>query len=129
MSEPFLPDELLFRSAKPNLEIYWRPDGTPTSAIFKDSLGASVDRANGRPPDVAADFLFAHKQGSILYVTVKACWDCNALLVHCPEDNNPWHSQIQRSETQMALTNSQAKYLAKNAVVYRRLTTLKSDMQ
>ena len=120
MDERFLPTELLFRSAKPDLEMYWKPDGTPTSAVFKDSWGTSVDRDGGRTPDEAADFLSARKPGTILYVTVSACYEYGTFVRYCPTDDNPWHSQIQRSEDEPELTTSQAKRLARSAIVFRR---------
>lgn len=101
--------------------IHWKDNGKPTSAIFKDSHGASVDREGDRSLDEAADFLCAHKPGVILYVTFSDCNACDALVRYLPIDGeNPWHSEIHRNEAIAPLTNSQAKHLAKCAVVFRR---------
>ena len=119
MDDQFRPDERLFRAVMPREEL-WKASGVPSSAVFKDSKGVSVDRDGGRSSEETADFLLLHHKGAAVYVTYAACEDCMALVRYCPTDENIWHSEIYRSDKSPQLSRSQARYLALHAVVFRR---------
>lgn len=118
MDDHFEPEELLFRSVKPE-GIYWKASGELTSAAFKDSHGLSVDRGGDRPSEDAAEFLYCRIPGVIVHITVEACIECSAITKYDPQPDDYWHSLILRSEETPQLTASQARHLAQCATIER----------
>lgn len=111
-------EERLFRRLK-DIPQYWKKDtNRPTSALFKDSKGVSVDRCNFRcKEDIIKDEERLHDLyggGSELkcIVSVKK-ENCDEVLVkYEPEENNDYHSVIYSNEDNIVLTRGQAKKLA-----------------
>lgn len=117
MQIPFNPDEPLFRAVKPT-NIYWKDDGTVSSAAFKDSQGASVDRLGDRLESDAVNALHHNMPTSgIISVTYQNCLDVNAVVQYKPKDTNLYHSEIHGSNTKVKLTSSQCKNLIKKALI------------
>ncbi|MDF1495231.1 hypothetical protein [Caproiciproducens sp. CPB-2] len=111
--------EQIYRAILP-ADCYWKPDGTLSSAAFKDKKGLSVDRANGRSQSECISFMKSHLSGSIAFVTVKMCHNVNALLKYLPLPDDEFHSEIHNSESIALLSKRQAKYLAHIATVVSR---------
>lgn len=120
MNDKFRLDECLFRAVFPKDLL--KSSGKPSSAAFKDphNGGLSVDRDGGRSLQEASAFLQAHLRGAAVYVTVANCLECKAQVRYCPSPSNIYHSEIHSNEREKLLSNSQAKYLADNAVVFCR---------
>lgn len=100
--------------------------GQVSSAVFKDTCGVSVDRQWHRNVTEAVNELrdrLAGKQDKTKedykVISVKKS-DCDAVTAYCeysPETDNKHHSLIKKSSTEIKLTKSQARTLAKLAVV------------
>lgn len=113
-------DESLFRRVS-NIPQYWKQGSDkPSSALFKDSNGVSVNRCNYRCKDeIINDEERLHKlylKGAPLkaIISVKKVLCEDMLVQYDPEDNNKHHSLILRNEDTIQLTESQAKRLSRN---------------
>lgn len=119
MDNMFNSSEKLYRAVYPPeiTDIFWRRDGSVSSAAFADPRGLSVDRGDYRlDSEVSADM---HKRfsGSIIRLYVKNCRDTGAVIHYLPSRNNPYHSEIHGSETNKLLSKQQRHYLAKKATI------------
>lgn len=125
MKEIFNSQEQLYRKVimKPD---YWKTEtGRPTSAVFKDSKGVSVDRDGGRTDsDAIASFIQrfgADNIKSVVSVTAGYCWEIETHLVYTPVEGNEYHAEIHDSPDSKPLRSSKARKLAKNCrVVYKQ---------
>lgn len=123
MDDYFEPTEKLFRAVLPE-GIFWREDGTLTSAAFKDPNGLSVDRDGGRALKEAVSFLQHHLAGQIVWVTVADCNEVHALVRYLPVEDNIYHSEIHKDEQKKLLSKAQARSLASSAqLVIESITT------
>lgn len=114
-------------------------DGRPSSALFKDSKGVSVDRDAGRTiDDIIADEERLHslyndgltddeieergeKLKAIIELTSDQCDSVEVCVIPDPiYGENEYHALIQKSETEILLSKSQAKSLAKLATLIKR---------
>ncbi len=121
-----LPDEIndeefLFRLVIANPSHWKSNENRPSSAIFKDSKGVSVDRDGGRSDDDCADFLEDKlgKGKAVVKINVGFCRSKSILVTSDPLEENPYHAVLQRSEVDIELTASQAKFLARNCELVR----------
>lgn len=111
-------DERLFRRLK-NIPQYWKKEtNRPSSALFKDSRGVSVDRCNFRCKEAVIKdeerlhFLNSNGEELKSIVSVEKS-ECNDLLVeYKPVQDNDYHSVIYRNRDNIMLTRSQSKRLA-----------------
>lgn len=80
MDNNFDEKEMLLRVVLPD-DIYWKDDGSISSAAFKDSNGLSVDRVNNRSLSEAVGYIHNHfPQRIIVSVEVQ---DCNSVKACC----------------------------------------------
>lgn len=111
-------DELLFRAVwPPDKKLGYWTGNRITSAVFKDSRGASVDRCYHRPREEAVKSMANRFHGAIVSVSVAACCFVKACPVYSPRSYNIYHSEIHGSESEIELSDSQALYLAQEAVM------------
>ncbi len=117
--EKFEETEKLFRAVYPPSHpgMFWKKDGTLSTAAFADSKGLSVDRGFGRKDEDAITEMRRKFKGCIVSVNVKQCWEVNALVVYLPSKNNRYHSEIHGNENKTLLSKHQRFYLAQNAIV------------
>lgn len=113
-------------------------DGRPSSALFKDSKGVSVDRDVGRTiDDIIADEERLHslynakltdeeikEKGeelkAIISLTYEQCDSVGVCVIPDPiPEENEYHTLLQKSETEIQLSKSQARLLARAAVVIK----------
>lgn len=113
-------------------------DGRPSSALFKDSKGVSVDRDAGREiNDIISDEERLHslytnglsdeeirERGeelkAIIELTDSQCDSVDACVLPNPiSGENEYHALLQKSETEIQLSKSQAKTLAKSATIIK----------
>lgn len=113
-------------------------DGHPSSALFKDSKGVSVDRDAGRErKDIIIDEERLHalyisdktdeeirEQGeelkAIISLTDEQCDSVAVCVIPDPiVGENEYHALIQKSETEISLSKSQARNLAKMATIVK----------
>ena len=93
-------EEILFRgvTTKPHM---WKENANrPTSAIFKDSRGNSVDRDGGRDDNAASkslrDWLAAKdiELRAIVKISAETCRAYDTKPIAKPEPDNPYHAEI-----------------------------------
>ena len=119
MDNTFKNDEKLYRAVYPPevADMFWKRDGSVSSAAFADRNGLSVDRGDYRSDtDVIVD-MRSRFSGHILSVYVKNCCDIGASVKYLPSKNNIYHSEIHGSETNPLLSKSQRRSLALKARV------------
>lgn len=116
-------------------------DGRLSSALFKDSKGVSVDRDAGRElGDIIIDEERLHSlynagltddeikekgEGlkAIIELTSEQCDSVKACVIPDPiYGENEYHALLQKSETEVQLSKSQAKSLAKLATIIKSYT-------
>ncbi len=113
-------------------------NGRPSSALFKDSQGVSVNIDGGRTQEeIIMDEERLHRlynqeltqeeiernEGelcAIISLRKEQCESANVCVIMDPiEGENIYHALIQRSETEITLTRGQAKMLAREALVIK----------
>jgi hypothetical protein len=119
MDNTFRIDEKLYRAIYPPevVDMFWRKDGTISSAAFADPKGLSVDRGDYREDEVVVEDLKRRFVGRIISLYVKNCYDIGAVVRYLPSKNNMYHSEIHGSETVVLLSKPQRLYLARKARV------------
>jgi len=117
MDAAFKDEEKLYRALKPK-NCFWKSDGSLTSAAFKDSKGLSTDRDGGRDNKVCLEVLNQRfPEQDIVSVQAKSCKEVNACIKYLPEEDNDYHTEIHRSDTEITLSPGQAKHLARCAKI------------
>ena len=114
MDAVFDDNELLFRAVYPPAKkpIFWK-NGRISSAALKDKRGLSVDRSYDRTVEESVSRMKGHFEGVIVSITVFNCQSVKAKVIYCPSKNNPYHSEIHGSETEIMLSDEQALLLAR----------------
>ena len=117
MDDHFNKNEKLYRAIYPPEvnAMFWRKDGTVSSAAFADPKGLSVDRGNYRTDAEVIDNMKKRFTGRILSLYVKHCIYTGAVVKYLPSKNNPYHSEIHGNDTTPLLSKSQRLFLAKHA--------------
>lgn len=117
MDNTFPNSEKLYRAIYPPemVAMFWKKDGTLSSAAFADPRGLSVDRGNFRTDKEVALEMSKRFIGRIVSLYVKSCRDIGAVVRYCPSGTNKYHSEIHGNETTALLSKSQRRYLAKKA--------------
>ncbi len=119
MDNTFKNTEKLYRAVYPPeiADIYWKIDGSISSAAFADPNGLSVDRGNYREDSEVVLQMRQKFRGHIISLFVKNCVDVQAPVFYKPSRSNPYHSEIHGSATSALLSKSQRRHLAKSAVI------------
>lgn len=119
-----------------NKPLYIKGEGF-SSALFKDSKGVSVDKDNGRTEEDVIDdeqrlhMYYMQKNNqvgndaerliAIVAVDKEIIDEKNVCVENAALPENMHHALLKRSESEIALTSSQAKGLAKHARILKRL--------
>jgi len=114
MDNHFDGSEALYRAVIPSSS-YIKEDGSISSGAFKDKKGLSVDRGNYRSDREVVDAMKHRLGGRIAKFSAQDCYDVEAVPKYLPEENDEYHSEIHKSDTEIRLSNKQAKYLSKIA--------------
>ena len=107
-------NEILHRALKPNPNFWSTKDNRPSSALFKDSKGVSVDRSGCRSENEIKNSMlsrFSSLLGEVRVLTL----DCRKLLCKVEPNqliDNLFHALIKGNET-IQLSKKQARQLAK----------------
>lgn len=119
MDDHFENTEKLYRAVYPPevADIFWKRDGSISSAAFADPKGLSVDRGNYRRDDEVLTDMRSRFSGHIISLYVKNCTDVQACVKYLPSKADPYHSEIHGSITSALLTKSQRRYLARHALI------------
>lgn len=117
IKDTFDDEENLYRAVYPN-NMFWRTDGTVTSAAFKSNNGGcSVERSYNRDENQIINTMKNEFTGSIVSVKVKHCKNVSAYVKYKPSTRSKYHSEICGSKEVDSLSAGQRKKIAKNAVV------------
>lgn len=117
-----LTSDILYRNAPRKPHLWSEEENRPSSALFKDSQGVSVDRLMGRAEKDAVlrlETVFPDSK-AIVKLDVSFCISANTVVFEKPLIDNPYHAEIHKSATDIELTNSQARTLAKNAIIVKK---------
>lgn len=119
MDNTFNNTEKLYRAVYPPeiTDIFWKRDGSVSSAAFADPNGLSVDRGDYREDSVVVASMRERFKGHVFSLYVKNCADTGAIVRYFPSKNNVYHSEIHGSENAVLLSKSQRRFLAKKAVI------------
>jgi len=119
MDNEFKSTEKLYRAVYPPeiADMFWKLDGTVSSAAFADPKGLSVDRGDYRSDEDVMSVMRSKFTGHIISVYVKNCFDANALVLYRPSRSNPYHSEIHGSLDRAILSKSQRVHLARCAEI------------
>lgn len=119
MDNTFPDCEKLYRAVFPEsyMQMYWRKDGTVSSAAFIDEEGLSVERGNFREDKSVIEEMQKFFKGCIISLTVEQCKDVNAIVKYKPSKRSAYHSEIHGSEEKPLLSRSQRKKLASAAKI------------
>ena len=119
MDNTFLNTEKLYRAVYPPevADIYWKIDGSLSSAAFADPRGLSVDRGDYREDQEVIEDMRCRFRGHIISLFVKNCFDVGAIVRYLPSRTNKYHSEIHGNEETPLLSKSQRRALARAAVV------------
>jgi hypothetical protein len=96
LPEEILPEEDLFRGVLRSVEHAFNVEtGRPSSAVFKDPGGCSVDRDGGRDTHVILDSLSQNIRKEIIgaaVVNAGICLDAEICLIPKPSRKNSYHA-------------------------------------
>ena len=120
MDSSFKDNEKLYRAVRP-IDMFWRADGTISSAALRDSNGLSVDRGADRSDAEAIAHMKSNGfKGTVISLQVSNCKDVGAVVKYLPS-TNIYHSEIHGSETKKLLSDSQRKKLSNLANIEGQL--------
>ena len=119
MNNIFFEDEKVYRAVYPPefMQMFWKKDGTLSSAAFADRNGLSVERGNYREDSDVIKSMKERFSGCIVSLLVSECVKINAILKYLPSKKSIYHSEIHGSTERKLLTKRQRLHLAKKAVV------------
>lgn len=128
MEQTILPEEKLYRNVIDGNPNVWDDEHQrPSSAIFKDSRGVSVDRDGKRSQqDIIQTIIerFSSKKGTyaIVYLSAEECREENVCPEADPIKDNEYHALIIDSPGNIRLDPKKARALAKKArIAYQKL--------
>ena len=121
MDNTFKKDEKLYRAVYPPeiADMFWKRDGSLSSAAFADANGLSVDRGYYRSDLEVCKDMRSRFTGRIISLYVKNCIDIGAIVKYLPSTSNKYHSEIHGSNETPLLSKSQRRFLAGKAVLVR----------
>ena len=121
MDNSFREDEALYRSVYPPeiKDMFWKKDGTLSSAALLDKHGLSVERGYYRTDETVVLAMSKWFTGTVVKLHVKACNDVGALLVYKPTSRSQFHSEIHGSQDCLSLSHSQRKHLVEHAIIVK----------
>lgn len=118
-------DEMLYRAIKRS-KPDWLENGKPTSVMFKDANGNSVDRGDKRSIDDIVQFMknvtFGKRLKGVVELCAGFCTEVGAEVIAAPTENNPYHANIYMADDEQ-MSSLQALFLAdRSRVVYEDKT-------
>ena len=118
MDEHFEKDEKLYRAVYPPevKNMFWKKDGSISSAAFADPKGLSVDRGDYREDAEVIKDMKRRFDGGIIRLYAKNCMETGAVLKYLPSRRNRYHTEIHGSDDKVLLSRSQRRFLAAHAV-------------
>lgn len=110
--------EYLYRRVITNPNFWDFEKNQPSSAVFKDSHGTSVDRqADRSDDDIIKSFTSNFSLRAIIKIQTKTCRSLETYPIYKPENNNIYHCEIHDSESKVQISSSKAKKLRDNSEI------------
>lgn len=115
MDKNFAYEEDLYRAVYPPeiAAMFWRKNGTVSSAAFADPKGLSVERGAFRDDDDVIKSMQDRFDVKIISFIVGAVWTVRAEVVYLPTKHNLYHSEIHGSKTVILLSKEQRYWLSR----------------
>jgi hypothetical protein len=111
--------EYLYRRIILNPNFWDFTNNKPTSAIFKDSNGVSVDRQGEREEEAIVETFRQFPIRAIAKIQAIKCRDLQTHPIYKPLEENKYHSEIHDSAEKIQISSSKAKKLRDNIeIVY-----------
>lgn len=113
-------NEYLYRGVIKNPDFWKINEGKPSSAIFKDSNGVSVDRSGVRDEDkVVSNFNDRFQLKAIVKIQKKTCDSLDTYVKYDKIPENEYHSLILNSsvEGDICIKSSKAKKLRDASII------------
>ncbi|MBR5970998.1 MAG: hypothetical protein IK016_11760 [Lachnospiraceae bacterium] len=119
MDQNFPDREKLFRAVYPPSHpgMFWKRDGSLSSAAFADPKGLSVNRGGDRTDAESVEIMRQTFQGCIVSLRAGDCKEADAIVKYLPTKANAYHSEIHQSEQVILLSKMQRLHLSKRAVI------------
>lgn len=112
MLDDYIDDnEFLYRRVILNPNYWDFESNKPTSAIFKDSNGVSVDRQWNRNDSEIIEGFKVFEIRAVVKILTATCRDLEANPVYKPVESNIFHSEIHDSIHKVQISGSKAKRL------------------
>ena len=108
---------MLYRAVFPQsrVHMFWKKDGTISSAALADKNGLSVERGDFREDIKVIEEMQKFFNGCIVSLNVEQCRSVNAIVKYKPSQRSKYHSEIHGSENTPSLSKSQRKKVAEVA--------------
>lgn len=112
--------EFLYRRVILNPNFWDFEKNKPTSAIFKDSNGASVDRQHDRNDEDVIKSFKTLPIRAIVKILTSTCRELNTFPVYKYLPDNIYHCEIHDSKIKAQMSSSKAKNLRDNSeIIYQ----------
>ena len=118
MDNTFSQSEKLYCAIYPPeiASMFWKRDGSLSSAAFADPKGLSVERGAFRDEQSVVDSMVKKFTGHIVRIYVRDCFTIGAVIKYLPSKHNPYHSEIHGSNATALLSKQQRRYLAQKSI-------------
>ena len=119
MDNTFKENEKIYRAVCPPevADMFWRKDGSVSSAAFADPKGLSVDRGDFRTDNEVKADMQKRFSGMIIRLYAKNCTGIGAVLRYMPSKSNPYHSELHGSKSNKLLSKQQRLFLSRKAII------------
>lgn len=117
LSNDIQSQEELYRAVKRSKPNWLEGNHIPSSAMFKDANGVSVDRDGGRDEEEIIRFMrevsLPKRVKGIVKLSVAECLNAGTNVQPAPSEINPFHANIFLDSTDIRKQNIQALRLAR----------------
>ena len=119
MDNNFGYEESLYRAVySPEVAaMFWRKNGSLSSAAFADPRGLSVERGYYRDDAEVVAAMHERFTGKIISFIVGAVWAVKAEIIYKPSMYNQYHSEVHGNKTEILLSKEQRYWLARYSVI------------
>jgi len=114
MNPDFIENEEILYRAIPDNPNFWKPSfNKPTSALFKDKRGVSVDRDGDRKPQEIEIKFELYKPGyGLCYISACKCRELQTYPIPKPLEKNKYHAEIHYSTTKILIPSNVARKMS-----------------
>jgi hypothetical protein len=113
-NSPILDSEYLYRAVFYRKILWKKRYSRPSSVIFIDPNGFSVERDGDRNEEKVMDYFVLNKyKGYLIKLNAGRCRQVNTCPLPKPSRNSDYHSEIHDSETQILISDDKREELAK----------------